>query len=504
MNRKFELSSLSDFIRHTLIFTEAVKDTLQFECAEARFSLKPWITKTFVTKEIDKNDCICNKISSGTQDENISEGISRAILQAQKLREKLSSNVSKQEKHFKQKDLDKTNVQKVCYESVKHETIKSIVEIEVKSFDKNPKKVQNVIKTTSKTAISEQGSIKTSQIPSTSRNIKQKGKKNFLLANKLNIKNIQSAKIQDNNKNKEIKNNMKFINSKKKPEVCAASTSELTKLIEELSLASSKKMSTTFTNINRKDCPLHGENVTQFTEEILSMDIVDALDKFDIPKEILKVLRMYHSYINFEHAQESINYLQHQTAAAGFLKEFGKMNENKKDYSEEENNIVSIAVESFSVLGNIYNGMIHIDKIEELDKRLESIYKIYKIKKFDISPNENMKTLETRFKYSEIAGWMSNGIWNNMCIKDFQGMSKVCCIRYNDAAQLLSLYEVLQKFQHTKYVNTIIEILLKDVIPKMMHFLKPTDDMYLQIYKMIDILSQGLNPENPVLVRTEE
>lgn len=83
-------------------------------------------------------------------------------------------------------------------------------------------------------------------------------------------------------------------------------------------------------------------------------------------------------------------------------------------------------------------------------------------------------------------------------------MSKVCCIRYNDAAQLLSLYEVLQEFQHTKYVNTIIEILLKDVIPKMMHFLKPTDDMYLQIYKMIDILSQGLNPENPVLVRTEE
>lgn len=62
MNRKFELSSLSDFIRHTLIFTEAVKDTLQFECAEARFSLKPWITKTFVTKEIDKNDCICNKV----------------------------------------------------------------------------------------------------------------------------------------------------------------------------------------------------------------------------------------------------------------------------------------------------------------------------------------------------------------------------------------------------------------------------------------------------------
>lgn len=87
-------------------------------------------------------------------------------------------------------------------------------------------------------------------------------------------------------------------------------------------------------------------------------------------------------------------------------------------------------MESFSVLGNIYNGMIHIDKIEELDKRLESIYKIYKIKKFDISPNENMKTLETRFKYSEIAGWMSNGIWNNMCIKDFQGTIRIVIYFY--------------------------------------------------------------------------
>lgn len=263
-------------------------------------------------------------MSSENQDEDISEGISRAILQAQKLREKLSSNVSKQEKHSKQKDLDKTNVQKVCHESAKHDSIKSHVEMDIKKFDKNPKKIQNVIKTTSKTGISEKGSIKVSQTPSTSRtNIKQKEKKNFLLANKLNIKHIQSAKIQDNNKSKEVKNNTKFINSKKKPEVCAASTSELTKLIEELSLASSKNLSTTSTN--RKDCPLHGENVKQFTEEIISMDIIDALNKFDIPKEILKVFRIYHSYVNFEHMQESVNNLQHRTAAAGFLKEFEKM-----------------------------------------------------------------------------------------------------------------------------------------------------------------------------------
>lgn len=64
MNRKFELSSLSDFICRALMFTEAVKDTLQFECAEARFSLKPWITKTLVAKEVDKNDCICNKVQN--------------------------------------------------------------------------------------------------------------------------------------------------------------------------------------------------------------------------------------------------------------------------------------------------------------------------------------------------------------------------------------------------------------------------------------------------------
>lgn len=75
--------------------------------------------------------------------------------------------------------------------------------------------------------------------------------------------------------------------------------------------------------------------------------------------------------------------------------------------------------------------MINIDKIKELEKRLESIYKMHKIKKFDISFNENVKPIETRVKYSEIAGWMSNGIWNNMCIKDFQGTIRVTFIFIN-------------------------------------------------------------------------
>ncbi|KAI4493165.1 hypothetical protein M0802_009582 [Mischocyttarus mexicanus] len=512
-NLKFELSSLNDFIRHALIYTEAVKDTLQYEYAEASYALKPWITKTVVTKEVYMNDCICNKISSESQDKDISEGIGRAILEAQKLRKKLSSNVPKKEKYLKQKELDKINVEKVYSRKfMKYESkIKSPKERKIKLLDKNPKSSQNVIKTVSKTAILEQDPTEVSKSLSPSKtnvktNVKSKEKKNFLLANKLNIKNIQSAKLQDSNKsNKEIKNNnTKPVNLKKKPEICAASTNELTKLIEELSLASSKNMSTISTNINRKDCPLHGENIPLCTEEILSMDIVDALNKFGIPKEMLKVFKTYHLYVNFEHTQESMNNLQHQTAAAGFLKEFKLMNENKNNYSEEENNVANVALESFSVLKNVYNGMICIEKIEILDKRLESVYKMHNITKFDINLNENVEPLKTKLKYSEIAGWMSNGIWNSMCIKDLQEMSKACCIRYNDVTQLSSFFQNLQEFQQKKYLNAIIEILLKDVIPNMRNFLKPTDDAYLQIYKMIDILSQGLNPQNPVLVRTEE
>lgn len=83
-------------------------------------------------------------------------------------------------------------------------------------------------------------------------------------------------------------------------------------------------------------------------------------------------------------------------------------------------------------------------------------------------------------------------------------MSGTCCISYNNIAQLSSFLEVLQQFQQTEYLNTMIEILLHDVIPKVMYYFKPTDAAYLQIYKMINILSQGLNPKHPVLVKTEE
>ncbi|KAK2584929.1 hypothetical protein KPH14_002524 [Odynerus spinipes] len=525
MNQKFELSSLRDYICHVLTLTEAVKATLEFECTEARLALKPWHIKTVVTKEIDKNTCICDKVSNESQAEEISEGIGRALLQAQTLRETLSYNISKEEKRIKQPNvrniyapkvlpLDKTKSQNVHHKSPTTGTIKSSIKAKIKPVDNNVKKTQNIIKTKiSQTAIAQQGSINTknetsseskkmSDITSTKVDIKQKGKKNFLVANKLHIKNIKSTKMHDDDKDKKIKNNSRFSNSKMKPVICAASISELTKLIEEVSLSSSKKMSISSINTS---CPLHGKNAAQFTEEVIieSMGIVDALYTFNIPKDILKVLRTYHSYINLEYTKKSANNMQCQKATVSFLKEFEKMNENKQGCFMGDN-IANVAMQSISVFENACNGAIHEEEIKRLEKKLKSVYKIHKIQKLDIDPNESVEPLNTILKHSEIAGWMSNGIWNSVCIKDLQGMSKMCCIRYNNITQLLSFFEILQEFQQTEYFNTMIEILLKDTIPKMMHFLKSTDDVYLQIYKMIDILSQGLNPKNPILVKTED
>lgn len=516
MSQNFELSSLYDYICRALTFTEAVRATLEFECAEAKFALKPWHIKTVITKEIDKNTCICDEISSENEAETISEEIGRAILQAQKLRETLSYNILKQEKNIKEPNLrniyaskvlslDKTKLHNTDYKSCKIRTAKSSIKPKIKP-NNDTKETQNVIKTvststTNKTTQALSKNKKVSDINVTAADTKQKGKKNFLVTNKLNIKKIKPTRAYNDKKKEEIRNNPSFNNSKIKQVVCAASTSELTKLIEKISSSSFKKMSMSSINTS---CPLHGENGAEFIEEvgIQSLSIVDALYKLDIPKDILKVLRKYHSYLRFERTKKTVNTLQHQKATS-FLKEFDKMNETTQGYFVSDN-ILNLTMQSISVFEKVYSGIIQDEQITNLEKELESFYKIHKIKEFYTDSIKNAELLNTPLKYSEIAGWISNGIWNSTCIEDLHGISKICCIKYNNLTQLSSFLTILQQFQQTKYFNTIIEILLHDVIPKTIHFFKPTDAAYLQIYKMVNILSQGLNPKSPVFVKTED
>lgn len=84
------------------------------------------------------------------------------------------------------------------------------------------------------------------------------------------------------------------------------------------------------------------------------------------------------------------------------------------------------------------------------------------------------------------------------------GFSKAYNIKYNNKGQLLSLYEAIQKLQRAKYLNTLIQIILQDVTPVVTCNIGSMDTEYVQVFKTISILSQGLNPKAPVLVRTDD
>lgn len=58
----FSLQELYDFINRMLHLTDVTKKTLQLECDEAKFALKPWTIESTVVKPIDKSTCICREV----------------------------------------------------------------------------------------------------------------------------------------------------------------------------------------------------------------------------------------------------------------------------------------------------------------------------------------------------------------------------------------------------------------------------------------------------------
>lgn len=52
---------------------------------------------------------------------------------------------------------------------------------------------------------------------------------------------------------------------------------------------------------NMNDCPLHGNNARQSVQEqIIAIDVVEALQHFNVPNDIIKVLRTYHAFLKTE------------------------------------------------------------------------------------------------------------------------------------------------------------------------------------------------------------
>lgn len=63
---------------------------------------------------------------------------------------------------------------------------------------------------------------------------------------------------------------------------------------------------------------------------------------------------------------------------------------------------------------------------------------------------------------------------------------------------------MIHQLQQTLYFRNLFDIILQDVIPDIKQFFDPTDIEFIRAYKMIAIVSQGLNSNIPVLVKTDE
>lgn len=58
----FSLQEVYDYVNRTLVATEETKKTLQMECEEARYALKPWPIESTVIRKLDMNVCTCEEV----------------------------------------------------------------------------------------------------------------------------------------------------------------------------------------------------------------------------------------------------------------------------------------------------------------------------------------------------------------------------------------------------------------------------------------------------------
>ncbi|XP_015431260.1 PREDICTED: uncharacterized protein LOC107187631 [Dufourea novaeangliae] len=437
MEQTYDLLALNKFLLQTLAFTEEVKHILKSDCEEAIFSLKPWCKKIIVKQEDAANACTCFK--SEIEVEEIAAGISRTLLQTQQLREKLSLNVIKEKNHLKQPNLSKIYNPHAFGDGRKKEdktlstSNNKLPTVAAKNENKNTDKTKN----------------STKQLAAHSKFVRNK---NFLAINKRNIKTIPEVK-KHKNINQKLDNNSKSSCSITKTECLrfdnrssTASPNELKNLIERLSSQSSNS---TLSNKEDAKCPIHGTVPSQvvYKQSFITMDVIDSINTFNIPGDIIKPLKAYHTYLNTKFSDKPLDNGKRQKMLNTFLTEFNKMNNLQIRKSDVQKTF-------------IYND-------------------------------------------SDMAGWMSNGIWNLFYTRYFEGISKVQCIQYTSRNQLLSFFEMTQQLQQIQYVKDLVDIISEEILPSITVSFDSAKPEYIKIYKMICILCQGLNPKIPVLVRTD-
>lgn len=108
------------------------------------------------------------------------------------------------------------------------------------------------------------------------------------------------------------------------------SAAELSDLIHKMTRRQSTENALiSFPENAKNDCPLHGNNACQFVQEqIVAIDVVEALRYFNVPNEIVKVLRTYYSFLKTEVDLNDIKEDRYERSIDTFLKEFEAMVSN--------------------------------------------------------------------------------------------------------------------------------------------------------------------------------
>ncbi|KAG5322628.1 PDI isomerase, partial [Pseudoatta argentina] len=494
MDRTLNLSNLYELLHNTLLITEEVKEILRKDCDEAAFVLKPWQMKT----------------ANENEAEEIAAGISRTIVLAQELREKLKLNVTSKKKPLRKNTVENIYLSNSASTSNRKKISKSNITMQKTNTAKSPHckrssalqndKVTSVLTKKSIAGTKQSNVIETASSKASSAKVagKLQKRKNFILENKLNIKKISSVnKLQIGDDSDDIPQNSR---KSLTPETSAA---ELRDLIHKMTRQSTESTSMSSPGNIKNNCPLHGNDGHQsIQEQIIAIDVVEALRYFNVPNEIVKVLRTYYAFLKTEaDSSNDINEDRFQKSVNTFLKEFEAMNITMQDHLLEEPHLLNKTAKSITVFSNILTE--DLDSSQSNDMKIASTEAVgVSFKQYDIK-NIVKPITKDPYNLSLTRGWMSNGIWNISCMEHFKNFSKAHNIRYCNKKQLLSLYEAIQKLQRTTYLNTLIEIVLRDAIPTVKSNIKPASAEYAQAYKTLFILYQGLNPEVPVLVKTD-
>ncbi|XP_063976697.1 uncharacterized protein LOC135162310 [Diachasmimorpha longicaudata] len=451
------------FVDFTLSSTENVRRILQADCDGANFVLRPWIVETLVTRQVDGDCCTCAPIPDAeSQAQEIATGIKTALAQAQKFRESISlKNAEAKRKNSKP-------------------TLQNIY-------------APHQPKSKAKTTVKEQENRNHAKVNMIDKSEKSKPK-NFIAANKMSVRMMSQNNSKSTNDLRNAGNSKTSLRAK-----CRyPSVTELHNLIKKISLESSNSASSPSLVPLANNCPVHGDNSSGlFTErKRVTIDLVEALNRFGVPEELLKPLKIYHSYVNKQNDEKK------RDGVKTFLDDLNSFHHNQSQTSGSNNHVRLI-----KGFGELYRDLHETPENSALHKKkyfeLDNLSKISKVKKYDVLKTRRSTANGFKYGYSVAKGWLQNGIWNQTSYKYFLMFTEPLTIQYSDKNELLSLFVMIQRLQQTLYQKDLNDLIINSVIP-FMKTLDPSSEEYLYLYKMIFSIAHVLNPQLPVLVKTED